>query len=156
VRTGMPHSSTRKTDSWLRQTGIVLAALGAADAFYLWLLKFTRNEAMCVGSHGCLTVNDSLYSEIGGLPVSVLGLMAYLAILGILVFERRSPLGAEYGPLAVFGFSLIGVIFSAYLTYLEFYVIRAVCPFCMASAVIMTLLLVLSVARLRQQNSCSD
>lgn len=149
-------SSEQKVNSWLRNMGIVLAALGAADALYLWVLKMTSAEAMCVGSHGCITVNNSPYSEIAGIPVSVLGLTVYLILLGILAFEPRSPLLTQYGPLVVFGLSLTGVAFSAYLTYLEFYVIRAVCPFCITSAVLITLILILSIARLVRQILYSD
>lgn len=156
MRATKPSSSIRKTTPWLRITGIVLALLGAADAFYLWILKITSEEAMCVGSRGCITVNNSPYSEIAGLPVSVLGLCAYLIILALLALEVRSDFLAQYGPVAVFGLSLIGVAFSAYLTYVEFYIIQAVCPFCVVSAVLMTLLFGLSVARLIQQFLSND
>lgn len=154
--TTMSFSSIDKTDSWLRMTGIVLATLGAADALYLWVLKITSAEAMCVGSHGCITVNNSPYSEVIGIPVSVLGLVVYLIILGVLALEPRFAWLARYGSLAVFGLSLTGVAFSAYLTYLEFYVIHAVCPFCMVSAVLITLILLLSIARLVRQTLYSD
>ncbi len=149
-------SSSNRIDRWLRVTGIVLAALGAADALYLWVLKITSTEAMCVGNSGCLTVNNSPYSEIAGVPVSALGLVVYLIILGALALEPRSALLAQYGPLAVFGLSLTGVAFSAYLTYLEFYVIQAFCPFCIISAVLITLILLLSTARLMRQTLYSD
>ncbi len=156
MRTKRPPSSIRRTASWLRIAGIGLAILGAADALYLWVLKVTSAETMCIGSHGCITVNNSPYSEIYGLPISVLGLVAYLTILAVLALESRSAFLAHYGPMGVFGLSLIGVLFSAYLTYLEFYVIRAVCPFCMASAVLITLLFLLSLARLIRQILSGD
>ncbi len=156
MRATRPSSSIQKTASRLRIASIVLALLGAADAFYLWVLKITSAEAMCVGSRGCLTVNNSLYSEIAGVPVSVLGLVAYLMLAAILALEFRSGFFAQYGPFAVFGVSLAGVAFSAYLTYIEFYVIQAVCPFCVVSAVLITLLFGLSVARLIQQFLSND
>ncbi|HTX90952.1 MAG TPA: vitamin K epoxide reductase family protein [Anaerolineales bacterium] len=132
----------------LKWTTIGLAILGMVDAIYLLILKYTQAEVMCVGNHGCITVNNSSYSMIYGIPVSVFGILAYLAIAGIVFMETRSKLLKENGPLAVFGISLAGVAFSAYLTYLEFYVIHAVCPFCMASATIITLILILAIIRL--------
>lgn len=69
---------------------------------------------MCVGNSGCLTVNNSPYSEIAGIPLSALGLVVYLMMLGALALEPRFALFAQYGLLAVFGLSLTGAAFSAY------------------------------------------
>ena len=140
-----------KLDNALRWTGIVLSILGVVDAIYLLVLKYTQAEAMCIGNHGCITVNNSPYSVIYGIPVSLLGLLAYLAITAILLLESRWNLAAERGPLAVFGLSLTGVLFSAYLTYIEYFVIFAVCPFCIASAILITLIFLLSIIRLVRQ-----
>lgn len=106
---------------------------------------------MCIGNYGCITVSNSPYSQIGGIPVAALGLFSYAMIATILYLESRSTLVARYGPLGVFGLTLIGVIFSAYLTYLELYVIHAFCPFCVVSAVLMMLIFILSIVRLVQQ-----
>ena len=144
-----PHSD--KTGSALRWATIVLALLGAADAIYLLVLKYTQAEAMCIGNHGCITVNNSPYSVIYGIPVSLLGLLAYLAIIGIFLLEPRWKPAAQQGPLAVFGLSLAGVAFSAYLTYIEYYVIFAVCPFCITSAILITLIFILAIIRLVRQ-----
>src|SRR5512137_900687 len=105
----------------------VLAILGAADALYLFIYKLTGNNQMCLGNGGCHNVNFSPYSEIFGIPVSVFGLVAFLAILGILLLEERLKIAKENGPLGIFGISLGGVAFTAYLTYLEIYVIKAIC-----------------------------
>ena len=64
-----------------------------------------------------------------------------------------NKIAKEYGPLAIFGISLGGVIFSIYLTYLELYVIHAVCPFCVASAIIIILLFILAILRLVKQTT---
>jgi uncharacterized membrane protein len=129
----------------------VLAIIGAADALYLLIFKLTSNNLMCLGSGGCHDVNFSIYSESYGIPVSVFGLAAFLAILGILLLEGRLRIVKENGPLAIFGISLGGVAFTAYLTYLEIFVIKAVCPFCVASAVLITLLFILAIIRLVKQ-----
>jgi uncharacterized membrane protein len=130
---------------------VVLAVLGALDAIYLLVFKLTGNSQMCLGNGGCHDVNFSPYSEIYGIPVSLFGISAFLAILCILVLESRLQFANEYGPLAIFGISLGGVAFSAYLTYLELYIIHAVCPFCVASAVLITLLFILAIIRLVKQ-----
>jgi len=130
---------------------VVLSILGFLDALYLLIYKLTGNSQMCLGNGGCHDVNFSPYSEIYGIPVSVFGLAAYIAILGILVLESRLKMAEEYGQLAIFGISLVGVAFSAYLTYLEFYIIHAVCPFCVTSAILITILFILAIIRLVKQ-----
>ncbi len=125
-----------------------LACLGVLDATYLLIFKLTGNNSMCLGNGGCHNVNFSVYSEIGGIPVSVFGIIAFLAIMGILLLEPRLGIAKENGPLAIFGISLGGVAFTAYLTWLEIYVIHAICPFCVASAVIIGLILILAIIRL--------
>jgi uncharacterized membrane protein len=130
---------------------IVLSILGAADAIYLIVLKYSHNTAMCLGNGGCATVNDSPYSQIGAVPVAAIGLLGYLAILGVHFLEPRIRLFGGNGPLFTFGMSLTGVAFSAYLTYIELYVIYAVCPFCVASAVFITLIFIIAIIRLVKQ-----
>ena len=132
----------------LRWGSMLLAFLGALDALYLWIYKISNNDKMCLGSGDCATVNYSPYSEIYGIPVALLGLLAYLAILAILFLEPSWKLLEKFGGYAIFGLSLVGVLFSAYLTFLEFYVINAVCPFCIISAIIILMLFILSIIRL--------
>jgi len=144
---------TDKSARALYWASLVLAVLGAADAVYLLVLKYTQLEAMCVGSHGCITVNNSPYSMVYGIPVALLGLLGFLCIGVILGLESRWRLAAEYGPMLVFGGGLIGVLYSAYLTYLEYAVIHAFCPFCVASAIIVTLIFILAVIRLVRQTA---
>jgi uncharacterized membrane protein len=133
-------------------TTLALAGLGFVDATYLLILKMTQSEFMCIGSHGCITVNNSVYSEIYGIPVSMYGILAYLAILAVLLLETKWKRAKETGPYIVFGGSLVGVFFSAYLTYIEADILHTFCPFCMASAVIITLILILAIIRLIKQS----
>jgi uncharacterized membrane protein len=140
-----------KSDLALFWGSAVLSILGALDALYLLIFKLTGNNRMCLGNGGCHDVNFSSYSEIYGIPVSVFGMAAFLAILCILFLEGRLKIAKENGPLAIFGISLGGVLFTAYLTYLELYVIHAICPFCVASAILITLIFILSVIRLVKQ-----
>jgi uncharacterized membrane protein len=147
------NTHTGKTASALYWGTLVLTVLGAADAVYLLIYKLTGNSHMCLGNGGCHNVNFSPYSEINGIPVSVFGISAYLVILCILVLEARVKTVKENGPLAVFGISLGGVAFTAYLTYLEIYVIHAICPFCVASAILITFIFILAIIRLVKQST---
>jgi len=132
----------------LRKALILLAAVGLVDSIYLTWIKLSAS-GVCVVGEGCEIVNTSQYSSIGGIPIALLGAAAYLTLLFILLMETRNEFFEFNGPLLVFGISLAGVLYSAYLTYLEIYVIRAICEFCVLSAVVLLLMLTLSGFRLR-------
>ncbi len=128
---------------------IFLAFIGVLDSTYLFIYKISNNNAMCLGNGDCATVNASRYSVIYGIPISLLGLLAYLAILALLIFEFRNIVTKENSNLLIFGISLVGVIFSAYLTYIEFFVIFAICPFCILSAIVILILFIISIIKLK-------
>jgi len=137
-------------NSKLRVISFVVAALGAVNALYLSVNKLMHRPVFCGGSGNCETVANSPYSEIAGIPIALLGLGAYLVILLLLYLETRSEFWQENSPLALFGITLIGVIYSAYLTYLELWVIYAICPYCVVSAILMLILFVVAIIRLVQ------
>jgi len=135
----------------LRRIAIAAAALGIIDSIYLWIIKITNNKALCIQGVGdCWSVNTSIYSEVSGIPVSVLGLLMYIAVLVVWFMLPKSPLFQRYGPILSFALTLVGVIFSAYLTYLEIAVIKAICPFCVISAVLVVILFIVSLIQLFQ------
>ena len=124
----------------------LLALGGMGVAGYLTYTHLTNQAIVCGESQGCDIVAQSVYSQIAGVPISLLGLLAFIALFLSTVARGRVPEDLNvHIPLAVFGISLIGVLFSAYLTYLELFVILAVCKWCVGSAVIMTVLFLLSV-----------
>ncbi|MGQ9478370.1 MAG: vitamin K epoxide reductase family protein [Candidatus Bipolaricaulia bacterium] len=128
---------------------IVLAILGLADSAYL-LYEHLGHEIVCIGS-GCSIVDQSVYAEVFGIPMSVMGLVGYLFILGAAVAGlhlRGRARAREWAKAAVYGFALIGLLYSGYLTYLELFVIRAICTWCVVSAVIVAAILVLAVIEL--------
>lgn len=133
---------------WL--VSVLLVIVGAVVSAYLAFLKFTGAVAACSNIGDCDAVNNSKYAEIGGVPVALLGLLGYLAILAILILETQFPGWKEGLHLGVFGFTLTGSFYSAYLTYIEIAVLQAICPYCVVSAFVMLLLLVISVIRLRR------
>jgi len=150
-------TDTRPRRDWLRWASLALAAAGALDTIYLtWIKLAHARAAFCALGGGCDIVNSSAYSEIGGIPLALFGFGMYGVLLAVLVLEDRLELLREYGRLAVFGLALTGTLYSAYLTYLELYVIHAVCPYCVVSAVVVTILLVLAIVRLVQPNPVDE
>lgn len=135
-------------DRILRKSAIITSLIGLADSIYLIVLKYSHSESMCLGNGGCATVNASSYSQIYGIPISALGAVGYFAILLVLVYEKKIRLPFLTPGIILFGMSLVGVLFSAYLTYLEFYIIHAVCPFCVLSAITITIIFVIAIIRL--------
>lgn len=144
-------SPPRSTDLYLYWTSVVVAILGAIDATYLLILKLSGEASMCLGSGGCAAVNASPYSRVGLIPVSLIGLLGYLAILGVHLLERRSRAFAANGPLFIFGMTLAAVLFSAYLTWIEFAILGTFCPFCVASAILITINFIIAIIRLVKQ-----
>lgn len=132
----------------LRWASLICAGLGALVAGYLTYIKLAHVEAICRGVGDCEAVNSSIYSQISGIPIAVLGLGAYLTILAVLALEPRVSVLQDYAPLAIFGLALTGTLYSAYLTYVELFVIHAICPYCVASAVLISGLLIMAVVRL--------
>jgi uncharacterized membrane protein len=129
--------------SRLRLATAVLAAIGIGIAGYLTYVHYAGINPICVaGGGGCEKVQTSKWADLGGIPVAVLGLAGYVCILGSLLLPE------DIGQMVAVLLSLIGVGFSAYLTYRELFTIHAVCQWCVASAVVMALLAVVSVARL--------
>jgi uncharacterized membrane protein len=130
------------TDRKLRIAIGLICLLGIGIAGYLTYVHYAGIKVACLaGGGGCETVQASRYSKLDGVPVSVLGLVGYVSILGSLAVR------GELGRFAAFGIALIGFGFSAYLTYREVFTIKAICQWCVASAVLMTALAILTSVR---------
>jgi uncharacterized membrane protein len=128
---------------------MLIAGLGFLNAVYLLIIKLTQEPALCIQGVGdCWSVNTSRYSEIYGVPVSLLGALAFLCILFFQWLDVRFNSLNKYTSFIIFGLSLTGTIYSAFLTYIEIWVIRAICPFCVLSAFLMVLILGLSILKL--------
>ncbi len=124
----------------------VLCLIGIVVAAYLSYVETAHVEAVCGPVGDCNTVQQSKYARLFEvLPVGVLGLAGYVAILAAWLLSRfGSERTAYLASLALLGMTIFGVLFSIYLTFLEPFVIGATCAWCLTSAVIMTLLLWLS------------
>jgi uncharacterized membrane protein len=129
-------------DRRLWRVALALALVGVGIAGYLVYVHYAHATVICSISHGCETVQKSKYAKLGGVPVALIGLFGYLAILASL-FVR-----SELGRLAGAGMALVGVGFSGWLTYLEAERIHAWCQWCVGSAIVMTLLAIVLVWRL--------
>lgn len=140
-------------DRKLRVASYGLAILGFLDALYLLIIKLTNNKGLCLEGIGdCWTVNLSKYSEIAGVPISILGMGAYLAVIVLLFLETKGSFWKINSPILIFGLMLAGTLYSAYLTYIEIYVLKAICPFCVISALTTLSLLGVAIARLVSGN----
>ncbi|MEA3338049.1 MAG: vitamin K epoxide reductase family protein [Chloroflexota bacterium] len=137
-------AQTRNWQDWLE---LILIFAGIAVATYLTYIKLFGLEAYCAGVGNCEAVQTSPYAELFGIPVAILGLLTYLALLVLFLvkwFDWR-----DLGQLATqlfFLVTLVGLLFSVYLTYLELFVILAICPWCVASALVMLGLFFLALA----------
>ncbi len=138
-------------DKRLYQASIFLAVIGLLVSLYMTIYKVTDNDAMCLGSGDCATVNASRYSEVYGIPVALFGVLGYGAILGLNLVENRTEFLRHNAILFAFGLALAGFLFTLYLIYVEFAWIKALCPFCIVSQITMTILFIVSVIRLIRQ-----
>ncbi len=124
----------------------VVCLVGIGIAGYLTYVHYEGLKVLCLASGGCETVQSSRYAKLDGIPVAVLGLAGYVTILLSLAIR------GDTGRAAGFGVALIGFLFSMYLTYRELFTIKAICQWCVASAVLMTALAIMTGARvLREQ-----
>jgi uncharacterized membrane protein len=122
----------------------VVALVGVGVAGYLTYVHYADIDPICAaGGGGCHKVQNSAYAKLAGVPVAVLGLAGYLAILGSLLLRPR-----DLSRLVGCAIALSGFGFSAYLTYREVFTIEAICQWCVGSAVLMTALAVLTTWRL--------
>lgn len=147
TRRKRPRAAAGNRTAWLIPG---LAVVGLAVAGYLSYVETQMVSAMCGPVGDCNAVQSSAYARLfGTVPVAIVGAMGYLAVLAAWYWERRSADGA-LATLVTFGIALCGVCFSLYLTYLEPFVIRAVCAWCLTSSVVITLILLVSVGPARR------
>jgi len=129
----------------------VLALIGILVASYLSLYKlgFIGGLTCTVGS--CEQVQASPWAVFLGLPVSIWGLGAYVTMLAVAIIGLQPRfVNARWVAVALTALSAVGVAFSAYLTYIEAFVIEMWCQYCVISAIIVTVIFFLSLPGLRR------
>ena len=127
----------------LRVAATFMAAFGIGVATYIAIADSGGGSPVCIaGGHGCQTVAESSYSHLLGVNVAVFGIVGYVLLLLCALLRGDA---ARMGGFCV---ALVGFGFSVYLTYLELFVIDAICQWCVASAVLMTVLFALNAVRM--------
>jgi uncharacterized membrane protein len=119
------------------------ATLGVGVAAYIAIAEAGGDAPACLaGGSGCETVAKSSYSHVAGLNIAVLGIVAYVLLLACTFFA------SDVARLGGFVVALGGFGYSIFLTYIEIFKIEAICQWCVASAVLMTILFGLCATRL--------
>jgi uncharacterized membrane protein len=114
---------------------IIISLVGIAVAGYLSFASFNLDMLTCnIGD--CLTVQSSDYARIAGIPIALLGLGMFAAIFSLGVARIMWSGFEEFATFAAFALAVTGTLYSAYLTYVEIWVIEAICQWCVASAVL--------------------
>ena len=133
----------------MRRTVAVVSGIGLVISAYLTWVHYSGDLALCIGVGGCEIVQGSRYAVAGGVPVAVIGLGGYVLIFAIAVLRLRDEAPA-WADTAIFALSLAATLYVAYLTYIELFVLGAVCPWCVGVAVCsVTVLAVVSLELLR-------
>ena len=143
--------------NWAEWLIPALIVIGIGVAAYLSYVETQAVEAICGPVGDCNTVQQSRYARLFDiLPVGVLGLLGYFALLAAWLTRRFQPKLEKPAAIGFFGMAFFAVIFSLYLTYLEPFVIKAVCIWCLTSAIIVTILLILGTPPAVRQFAISD
>lgn len=134
----------------------MLSLIGVFVAFYLLAHNLGWAGPLRCGSGGCGVVQSSRWAAVGPMPVSGIGVAGYLAllVLSLLGLQPRFA-GSRTLALLIFGGALLGVLFSAWLTYLEAVVIQAWCRYCVASAAVMTAVFLLTLPEWRRMRGAT-
>ncbi|MHB1468288.1 MAG: vitamin K epoxide reductase family protein [Solirubrobacteraceae bacterium] len=128
--------------SGLRIAMMAIAFIGLGVASYLTYVHYANVSILCISGDPCKTVQTSTYSKLAGVPVALIGLIGYVLILASLALGER-----EETRLATLALTTVGFGFSVYLTGRELFSIHAICPWCVSSAVMMTILEICAVWR---------
>ena len=135
----------------------VLSMAGLFVALYLLANKLGLTGPLICGIGECATVQASRWSTLGPLPVSALGVGGYLALLAVSLYGLQ-PAGLDSRAVSglLLGLSAVALAFSAWLTYLEAFVIRAWCQWCVISAILVTIIFVAALPEARRMHERSE
>jgi uncharacterized membrane protein len=127
----------------LRSVATFVAAVGVGVATYIAIADSGGGSPVCLGgSHGCETVANSSYSHLLGVNISIFGVLGYVLLLA------AAMLRGDWARMGGFVIALVGFGYSVFLTYLELFVIDAVCQWCVFSAILMTILFAVNTVRM--------
>jgi len=122
---------------WAALGGLAMAAMGVAA--YLTYTHYAGKPVACLVGHECQTVQQSEYATMAGVPVALLGGLAAAALLAVALSRLAGlSLAVEWASLAALSLTTMSVAFAAYLTYVELFVLDAICTYCVTLASIFT------------------
>ena len=134
-----------------RMSAALLSLTGLFIAAYLYLYKIGKIGNLACGSGGCEAVQWSSWSQFAGMEVALIGVLGYAGLLGLSLAALQPGLSGRRWPAALLAvLAGIGVLFTAYLTYLELFVIHAICRWCVASGAIILAILIVALLDLRR------
>jgi uncharacterized membrane protein len=134
-----------------RMGAALMSLLGLFVSAYLYLYKIGRIGALACGSGGCETVQTSQWSRFAGVEVALIGLLGYAALFVVaMIALQPAPVGRRWPADLLAALAAGGVLFTAYLTYLELFVIRAICRWCVGSGAIIVSVLILALLARRR------
>jgi uncharacterized membrane protein len=132
----------------------ILTLFGLGVSGYLTYTHLFGVPIYCGGASSCELVNSSRYAFLGPIPVSLLGLIGYLAILVLSFIPTNDD--RQWPAQLIFGVALIGAMFQLYLTYIELFVLHAICYWCVASQILILLIFILALPRSMQEAEEDD
>jgi len=150
--------SLRDLKDWTDIVVPILSIIGLGASIYLTYVEITHTRALCGPVGDCNAVQSSPYAKLFGiLPIGIVGALGYIAILGMWLWQKfRLGVKDKTAGSIMFGMALFGTLFSIYLTYLEIFVIHAVCIWCLSSAVIIIALMLLNLPSITQWLAIPD
>ena len=132
------------SDRVLRAIVALVALAGVAVACYLTYVHYRPDALICTSGGGCETVQQSSYAELAGVPVALLGLLGYVAVLVLVAWD------SDLARTLAAAIALTAAGFAVYLVLLQAFVIDAWCVWCLVNdLVIVPLLVVATVWRAR-------
>lgn len=126
---------------WILNSMVVVALIGLADSGYLGWTALTGGVPTCNILHGCAAVAASPYSQVLGIPLGVYGVLYYTIVLGFVLWRSLVPSSPRF---YLKGLTSIGFILSLGFVYIQGFVIKAFCEYCLLSALTATILFALT------------
>lgn len=134
-----------------RMSAAFLSLAGLFISAYLYLYKIGKIGSLACGAGDCETVQLSRWSQFAGVEVTLIGMLGYAGLLGLSLAALQPALVARRWPVTLLAtLAGVGVLFTVYLTYLELFVIHALCRWCIASGFIILSIFIAALLELRR------
>jgi uncharacterized membrane protein len=132
----------------------IAAIIGVVDSGYLAYVKLFHTQIYCTPGLGdCASVNASRWATLWGIPIAIFGFATYLSVIALLVFGPKIKIVRPNVNYLFFGIGLFGFLYSLFLTYIEIFVLRTICQWCVLSAICISVIFLSTIVRLKDQQS---